>query len=1020
MKHYLLFFVFLFGAAGQSTPAGRPGRAETSTALVRAPKGSLPIILTAPHGGRSSIAGVPARKGEGVQQFATVRDENTAELSLKIADFIEKDLGSRPYLIIADFERKQVDANRNRTAAFESPDAALHYDAFHEAVAAACAQIIKNSKSGLLVDIHGQSKERNAIFRGTGDRRTVRHLIDTWGESALTGPESISGVLATHQYSVIPASGSQDREDPAFNGGFIVRTYGSSPGRAMDALQLEIGTDLRANARLDRTARDIATSIVTFYKKYLDAAPAKKTQPDKLYHQYMKPFAPGIHWLEGGGGLWFSTKNGNDRLYTVVHADGRVRTAQSLSALQIQDQDWKPKPSPGVTRSRAGGGDITLTFHNHTKETLNMLWLDTTGNAVSYGEIPPGGRRGQQTFAGHAWRFETRSGDRSVVFVTNDAADEWGIEDAMLASPESRPMPVRKATDEGTFSVRDGNLYIKKSDGAVAQLSSGGSPGDSYQKPLYVSPDGRRAVALQIEPAQEHRIHLVQSSPADAVQPRLISRNYLKPGDRIARPRVRLFDLNRLVEIPVPEALFENAWSIEFIHAPAGGKEIFFLYNQRGHQVLRVIALDLESGAVRTVLEERSDTFIDYSQKLYVHWLQRSPAFLWASERCGTNHIYRVDPSSGAVAPVTLGPWNVRRVERVDEDGGDLWCIVLGVRPGEDPYHRHLARVNLQTGAMTLLTEADADHSFEFSPDRSLFLDRYSRVDLPQVTELRRAADGSLVARLGQADASELLQSGWRAPERFVAKGRDGKTDIHGILILPTGFDPQKNAGALLPVIEDIYAGPHDFHVPKQWGPGLRQRAIADLGFAVVQVDGMGTNWRTKAFHDVCWRNLKDGGFPDRIAWMKELARTRPYLDLSRVGIFGGSAGGHNALAALLHHGDFYKAAVSDCGCHDNRMDKIWWNEAWMGWPVGPWYAENSNVTHASKLKGKLMLTVGELDENVDPASTLQVVNALIEANLDFEFFMIPNGGHGVGESPYLVRRRQEFFVRWLTNGTTR
>ncbi|HMS15683.1 MAG TPA: prolyl oligopeptidase family serine peptidase, partial [Planctomycetota bacterium] len=175
-----------------------------------------------------------------------------------------------------------------------------------------------------------------------------------------------------------------------------------------------------------------------------------------------------------------------------------------------------------------------------------------------------------------------------------------------------------------------------------------------------------------------------------------------------------------------------------------------------------------------------------------------------------------------------------------------------------------------------------------------------------------------------------------------------------------------------------------------------------------------GTNWRGKAFHDVCYQNLKDGGFPDRIAWMRAAAATRPEMDLSRVGIFGGSAGGQNALAAVLHHGDFYHAAASDCGCHDNRVDKIWWNEAWMGWPIGPHYAESSNVTHAHKLKGKLFLTVGEMDRNVDPVSTLQVVDALIKADKDFEFYLVPGGGHGVGESPYLQRRRAEFFVRHL------
>src|SRR5262249_21779585 len=181
--------------------------------------------------------------------------------------------------------------------------------------------------------------------------------------------------------------------------------------------------------------------------------------------------------------------------------------------------------------------------------------------------------------------------------------------------------------------------------------------------------------------------------------------------------------------------------------------------------------------------------------------------------------------------------------------------------------------------------------------------------------------------------------------------------------------------------IEHIYAGPHAAFVPKSFAPFHRPQALAELGFVVVQMDGMGTSHRSKAFHDVCWKNLGDSGFPDRMAWIRGAAATYPYLDLSRVGIYGGSAGGQSALRALLAHPDFYKVAVSDCGCHDNRMDKIWWNELWMGWPVGPHYAEQSNVTNAGKLQGKLLLIVGELDRNVDPASTMQVVDALVRAD---------------------------------------
>jgi dipeptidyl aminopeptidase/acylaminoacyl peptidase len=283
-------------------------------------------------------------------------------------------------------------------------------------------------------------------------------------------------------------------------------------------------------------------------------------------------------------------------------------------------------------------------------------------------------------------------------------------------------------------------------------------------------------------------------------------------------------------------------------------------------------------------------------------------------------------------------------------------------------------------------------------------------VDQPAVAELRRADNGKLVAELARADDAALRNRGWQRPERFVAKGRDGRTDIHGVIVRPSSFDPAKK----YPVIEYIYAGPHDFFAPKDFFVRSIMTDMAELGFVVVQLDGMGTNWRSKAFHDVCWKNLADSGFPDRIAWLKAAAATRPWLDLTRVGIFGGSAGGQSTLAGLLHHGDFYHAGVADCGCHDNRMDKIWWNEAWMGWPVDESYERNSNVTHAAKLRGKLMLVVGEVDHNVDPASTYQVVAALQKAGISFDFVPIINSDHGAAESPYGKFRRAEFFIRHL------
>ena len=275
---------------------------------------------------------------------------------------------------------------------------------------------------------------------------------------------------------------------------------------------------------------------------------------------------------------------------------------------------------------------------------------------------------------------------------------------------------------------------------------------------------------------------------------------------------------------------------------------------------------------------------------------------------------------------------------------------------------------------------------------------------------MRDAKNGKIRMQLDKADISALLANGWKAPEVFSAKGRDGKTDMWGVIYRPSNFDPSKK----YPVIEYIYSGPGDQYVPKTFSSyNWWMTSLAELGFIVVQVDGMTTSFRSKEFEEVCYKNLKDAGLPDHIAWIKAAAQKYPYMDIDRVGIFGCSAGGQESTGAVLFHPEFYKAAYSACGCHDNRMDKIWWNELWMGYPVDESYSACSNVDNAHLLSRPLMLVVGELDDNVDPASTMQVANALIKANKDFELVVIPGAHHTMGED-FGEHKRYDFFVRHL------
>ena len=730
------------------------------------------------------------------------------------------------------------------------------------------------------------------------------------------------------------------------------------------------------------------------------------------------------HWMPGGDAFWYRNDlaKGQREFVFVDAAKGERRVIPEPPA-EAPAESLPAEQSPHA--SADGAEETRIIFVNRTPAVAKLFWIDQSGEKQPYGSVKANDRRAQHTYTGHVWLAEDATGALLGIWSAKAESGEAVIETHPKFT-ESEPNGKQAAPEPKHSSwrpfVRDFNLWVERREtGEEVPLSNDGTKDNAYGEPMLISPDGAKLVAIQAEPAQERKVYLVESSPKDQLQPKLLSYDYLKPGDRIKRDHPRLFDLTTKKPIPVKDDLFPNPWAISELRWSPDSARFTFLYNQRGHQILRMISVDAVTGEARALVDERSRTFIDYSQKTFSHWLDASHELVWMSERDGWNHLWLYDTGTGQVKnQITRGEWAVRGVERVDEKQRQIWFRCAGIRAGQDPYYVHLARINFDGSGLVILTEGDGAHTlrrgdgdtpnWRFSPNGRWFLDTYSRVDLPPVTELRSASDGRLVCALEQADASRLLATGWQPPERFTAKGRDGGTDIYGIIIRPANFDPAKK----YPVIEDIYAGPHGYFVPKEWGLGIRQRTLAELGFIVVQIDGMGTNWRSRAFHDAVWKNLADSGFPDRIAWMRAAAARHPEMDLTRVGIFGGSAGGQSALAALLHHGDFYKAAVADCGCHDNRMDKIWWNEAWLGWPIGPEYTDNSNVTHASKLTGKLLLTFGELDHNVDPSSTMQVVNALMKADKDFEMLIVPGSDHGAGEQPYMVRRRMDFFVRNL------
>ena len=554
---------------------------------------------------------------------------------------------------------------------------------------------------------------------------------------------------------------------------------------------------------------------------------------------------------------------------------------------------------------------------------------------------------------------------------------------------------------------------------AFSLVTYDGSEGDAYQQmSVRWAPDSKHIVAYRRHPGYMRMVHYVLSSPPDQLQPKDTSIFYRKPGDAVDVIRPSVIDVATHKNIVVDNAIFPNAYQISQAVWRKDGHAFTFEYNQRGHQAYKIIEVDANTGAARAVIDEETPTFFSYrplngSQTDHgSNWrfdVDDGKEVLWMSERDGWAHLYLFDGATGRVKnQVTKGEWIVRGVDSVDVAKRQIYFRASGMIPGQDPYFIHYYRINFDGTGLVKYTEANGNHTIAWSPDHQYFTDLYSRVDLPPVLELRRVSDMKMTP-IEKGDASAELATGWHAPEVFTAKARDGKTDIWGIVIRPLNFDPKKK----YPVIEQIYAGPQGSFVPKTWGGGVNLQSLAELGFVVVQIDGMGTNNRSKAFHDVAWRNLGDAGFPDRILWHKAFAAKNPWYDVTRVGLYGTSAGGQNAMGGLVFHPEFYKVAYANSGCHDNRMDKIWWNEQWMGWPVGPQYAASSNVDNAYRLQGKLLLVVGEMDPNVDPSSTMQVVNALIKAKKYFDLLVIPGAGHGSG-GPYGELKRFDFFVHNL------
>jgi len=632
----------------------------------------------------------------------------------------------------------------------------------------------------------------------------------------------------------------------------------------------------------------------------------------------------------------------------------------------------------------------------------NDIRFDKASQSYTYSMVTPTGIVYKTIDPRNKTAVSTAKPDGNAPASSSGRRNKSNLERNEVASPDGKWIAF----------VKEYNVYLKAFNGkAETQLSFDGNKAEYYDSDLKWAPNSMNLATFKVTPGLERTLYLIESSPSTQIQPILQTRNYPKPGDLVEQRQPALFNIESKKQTRLDLSKTQNQYYVTDIAWRKDSRAYTFEYNQRGHQVYAVMSVNT-NGDVKEVCGDHAKTYYSYYSKKYRYDVNDGQETIWMSERDGWNHLYLYDGHGKVKNQITKGNWIVKRVEYVDEKNRYLIFEGCGMETGQDPYFVQYYKIGFDGKGLVRLTTENGNHKATFSDDYSTFIDTYSTIEHPQITLLRDAKTGKILKALEKGNAADLLKTGWKTPEVFVSKGRDGKTNIWGMVIRPSNFDPSKK----YPIIEYIYAGPHDSFVPKSFVNDSRGslHELAELGFIVVQCDGMGTSNRSKAFQDVSYKNLKDGGFPDRILWIKALAQKYNYMDTTKVGIFGNSAGGQSSMGALLFYPGFYKVAVSSSGCHDNRMDKISWNEQFMGL-LGPHYAENSNVDNAWRLKGKLLLILGELDDNVDPSSTYQVINQLIKHNKNFDFLFVPGMKHSLG-GDYGEHKRRDFFVKQLLN----
>ncbi|MEM6379102.1 MAG: prolyl oligopeptidase family serine peptidase [Bacteroidota bacterium] len=574
--------------------------------------------------------------------------------------------------------------------------------------------------------------------------------------------------------------------------------------------------------------------------------------------------------------------------------------------------------------------------------------------------------------------------------------------------------------------VEDYNLFLKSSEtGAVKQLSTTGEKGYEYASYLgwadimkgenadrpdhfsvQWSKDSKWIFTNIVDLRTARKMYLLDWSIDTLYRPELLSYYRGSPGDTnmvYYEPVIFNVETGAEIKLDLPRATHIN--NIEMVPSKDSDK-VFLIWSTRGYQNFTINVFDLESQKKEILYTESSPTNID---NFWFDFAEESGYLLFLSEKSGWRQLYRLDLKTGEEQMLTEGGFYINGVTKIDQKTNKVFFRASGKEAGRNPYYQGLYSISFNGENFKSLTQEQLHHNISLAPNAKYFVDNYSTINIPTTSVLRDANTGEVLIDLGIATTPGLKN--WSPPEIFTAVARDGKTTIYGAFWKPSNFDPNKS----YPVLEYSYTGPHTQVFPKRFGQAFYYQSFAELGFIVVMIDGLGSSGRSKAFHDYSYKNL-GGNLEDHVLAIRQLGQKYSWVDTSRVGIFGHSAGGYDAAHALLAYPDFYKVAVASSADHDHRMEKAWWPEMYMGWPVDSAYHLQSNITMAGNLKGKLLITHGGIDENVNPSATFKLAEALIKADKQFDMLILPSQRHGYrgAHGRYFNKVRWNYFVKHL------